>query len=225
MKKMFKAAALLAAAMMVMGFVSCSDSDDSDDTVLPAQGSGGGASSGGSETGGSSSGGSEKSDSITVDAKWDFVEGANASKNTELAKLDGKTVLSDDLVITADSGSGATFTLLKNNDNKPKYGNTKDGTFADGGGIAQNTKSNGAFEFAAVKVDSACTITVVARPGGSYAEGKVRAFYFDGAESSGYTMASGETAADQTVTYAASAAGTYKIFASGMKFISVACSQ
>ena len=76
MKKMFKAAAVLAAAMMVMGFVSCSDSDDSDDIVLPANGSGGETSSGGSSSDGSgtSSGGSGSQSSTGTPINFDALD-------------------------------------------------------------------------------------------------------------------------------------------------------
>lgn len=248
MKKIVKAAALLIAAMAAMGLVSCADNDAEDLGILlivkdyqekkEAEAAVAAAAA--------KKAAEEDSTPVTVDAKWDFDTGTNASTNETLAALDGATALSADLVITADSGSGATFTLLPTKDkdnvglNKPKYGNTKTDkntkktTYKAGGGIAQNTTSN-AFEFASVKVDGACTITVVARAGGSYNASKSRTFYFEGAESSGYTMTSDEkqvTAADggtawgdHTVTYTASAAGTYKIFANGMKFLSVTCSQ
>lgn len=242
MKKMVKAAALLIAAMAAMGLVSCADNDAEDlGTLLivkdyqekkEAEAAAAAAAA--------KKAAEEDSTPVTVDAKWDFDAGTNASTNETLAGLDGATALSADLVITADSGSGATFTLLKNDNNKPKYGNTKtdkntkETTYKAGGGIAQNTTSK-AFEFASVTVDGACTISVVARAGGSYNASKPRTFYFEGEESSGYTMASDEkqvTAADggsawgdHTITYTASAAGTYKILGNGMKFLSVTCSQ
>ncbi len=239
MKKMVKIAAVLSAAMMVMGFVSCSN-DDAEDlgtllVIKDAQEKAEAAAAAAKKAT------EEDPTPVTVDAKWDFVEGTNASTNTTLAALDGSTVLSADLVITADSGSGAAFTLLKNDNSKPKYGNTKTDkttkktTYAAGGGIAQNTTESGAFEFATVKVDAACTITVVARAAGNYSANKPRLFYFEGAESDGYTMNSSETQVttadggkawgDHTVTYTASAAGTYKILGNGIKFISVTCSQ
>lgn len=240
MKKIVKAAALLIAAMAAMGLVSCADNDAEDlGTLLivkdyqekkEAEAAAAAAAAVAKKAA------EEDSTPVTVDAKWDFVSGANASKNTKLAALDGKTGLTENLEITADSGSGATFTLLPATDskgacNKPKYNS----------GIQQNTGTDKAWEFASVKVEAGCTISVVARAAGDYSKTSngtttinLRTFYFEGEESSGYKMTSTETKVtsegkqvwgDHTVTYKASAAGTYKILASGMKFISVTCSQ
>ena len=160
----------------------------------------------------------------TVDAVWDFNEGANASTNATIIAFGGSpTALSSPLEIQPDSGSGATLTLLVNSNNKIKYSANKSGESGkSGGGIQQNTGSLER-DFADLKVDAACTVTIKAAGASSaISTGNINSFSINGTNKFKAEPGSEDTT-EHEYTYTATGAETIKITATGMKFMSITC--
>lgn len=208
MKKLSKLALLAAAATLMLAgmagcFTSVSDDDDTQQTTGGSTGTGGSGSTG--TTGGS----------VTVDAAWDFKSGANASKNAVITAFGTATKkLDTDEVITPDSGSGATLTIIADSNNTVKYNS----------GIQQGTKTAEA-NFAKLKVDGACTVTITAKgASSSLKDGNINSFSINGTNKFKSTENNLITA-EQTATYTATGAETIEITATGMKFLSIVCSQ
>lgn len=209
MKKMFKVAAVLAAAMMVMGFVSCSDSDDSDDIVLPAQGSGDGETSGGSSSGGS---GSEPS--VTIDAKWDF----NAAALTAAGLTVDGVKPSAEKEIAVASGSGATLNLLAQTGKTIKIKDATSGGLSVGAGSAETAVLS-------ITTTADCTLSFTGYPssGTKWVEAKPNSFSVDGTSVYVCDKAEDQSKSPLTWKYKINEAGTYKISVSGMVFTAFAC--
>ena len=207
MKKITKIAATFAATMAILfGAASCShdggaslavlsltDDDDGDgkkDPVTP----------------------------VTVNAVWDLASGANASHNATIEAFAGtNTALSSNEVITPDSGSGATLTIIANDKNKIKY-NT---------GLQQSTGTQ-EVDFAELKVEGACTVKIKAKgSSSSFTNTNINSFSINGENKfnvGGSNGASADTD-EHEYTYTAESAKTIKITAIGMKFTSITCSQ
>ena len=95
---------------------------------------------------------------VVVNAIWTLNGGENTKNALPVDKYDGSVAISEPIVIECDdNGEGATFTLLANTNNKPKYKT----------GIQQNTETK-TWEFASISVDAACTITLTAKPAGGF---------------------------------------------------------
>ena len=220
MKKLSKLALLAAAATLMLAgmagcFTSVSDDDDTQQTTGGSTGTGGSGSTG--TTG----------DSVTVDAAWDFDKGEKASEVDAIKQLsDDGEILASNIAMPADSGSGATLILLANGP-KIKYGSntSKSGTHNGGGGI-QLGAGGSEKDFAELKVDGACTVTIVAAgaSGSSHAT-NINSFSINGENQFKVALSEKQDTAKHTYTYTASEAETIKITATGMKFLSIVCSQ
>ena len=153
-----------------------------------------------------------------VNAVWNLVGGANASKNATIAAFGNtNTALSSNEVITPDSGSGATLTIIANKDNKIKYNN----------GLQQSAGKQEQ-DFAELKVDGACTVKIKAKgSSSSFTNENINSFSINGKNEFKVGGSNGaEADADEhEYTYTAESAETIKITAIGMKFTSITCSQ
>ena len=153
-----------------------------------------------------------------VNAVWNLASGANASKNaTILAFGSNTTALDNNEVITPDSGSGATLTIIANKDNKIKYNS----------GL-QQAAGKQEQDFAELKVDGACTVKIKAKgSSSSFTNENINSFSINGENKFKVGGSSGAQAdsAEHDYTYTAESAETIKITAIGMRFTSITCSQ
>ena len=137
---------------------------------------------------------------VVVNAIWTLNGGENTINALPADKYTGSVAISEPIVIECDdNGEGATFTLLANTDNKPKY-NT---------GIQQNTGTK-TWEFASISVDAACTITLTAKPAGDFNATKKRSVTLGDQT---WTMAEDSSKDEFDLIYKAPGSGTITITA------------
>lgn len=212
MKKLSKTLAAISALALILSagmFVSCSDSDDSDNTTQTPSGDNASTTTPTDTTG--DKGGSVEQ-TVSVTSAWNFKEGANASKNATLAGY-GTTAKkpTSEITIDADSGSGATLTLLVQDGCSVKYN-----TGLQWGAGTKET------DVMTVTTDAACTLEVVGKgsSGDSWTSAKPNSFSVNG--TSVYARAAASETSEQTWTVSLNK-GDNTIAVSGMKFISFTC--
>ena len=198
MKKMFKTAAVLAALLAMTNFIACSSGDD--DNSEPSSGSSG------------TDSGSSGSETATITASWNF----NAASLTAAGLTTTAAKPSADKEIVVTSGSGATLTILAQTGKSLKIQSSESGGLNIGAGTSET-------EVLSITVDGACTLSFTGKgsSGSTFATTKPNSFSVAGNKV--YTRAEASETSEQTWTYAISAAGTYKIAASGMIFTALTC--
>ena len=203
MKKLQNIAAIFAAGALLLGAASCSHDGGASLAAL-----------------GKEEGKKDPPTPVTVNAVWDLASGANASNNAAIkAFANTNKALDSNEVITPDSGSGATLTIIANQYNKIKYN----------GGIQQSSGSTER-DFAELKVDGACTVKIKAKGASTKLDDdssstNINSFSINGENKFKVELATKFDADEHEYTYTATAAETIKITAIGMKFTSIACSQ
>ena len=214
MKKLQNIAAIFAAGALLLGAASCSHDGGASLAAL-----------------GKEEGKKDPVTPVTVNAVWDFDKGANASKNATILAFGGTTTeLPSNLTIDPDSGSGATLILLASKDNKIKYGaNGSSATepYSTGGGIQQSTTGSEK-DFAELKVEGACTVKIKAKGASSSVSStssNINSFSINGVNKFKVEVKTEVDADEHEYTYTATGAETIKITATGMKFMSITCSQ
>ncbi len=217
MKKMLKAAAVLAAAMMVMGFASCSNGDDAEDlgTLLLIKDAQEKAEAAAKEnTSSSSAAGAGESEAATVNAKWDF---SVASLTAAGLTVDGVKPSAEKEIAVA-SGSGATLNLLAQTGKTIKIRDAASGGFSVGTGSAET-------EVLSITTTDACTLKFIGYPssGTKWVSSKPNSFSVGGSSVYVCDKAEDQSKSPLTWTYTISKAGTYKIAVSGMVFTALVC--
>ena len=162
----------------------------------------------------SSSGGTTSSESTSsVTAVWDF--SATALGKVGLTTTAAKAVTTDNIDVK--SGSGATLGFTSTSLGKSvKIQNATSGGINIGSGTGESDVFN-------ITVDDACTLKFTGKgsSGGTWTSSSVNSFSV--ADTTVYKRTAASETSSQSWTYKCTAAGTYRIKASGMIFTELAC--
>ncbi len=151
-------------------------------------------------------------ETTTIDATWDF--SVTALTSAGLSTTAAKPTVAKEIPVA--SGSGATLTVLVQTGASLKIQNATDGGLNIGAGSKET-------EVLSITVDDTCTLTFTGKgsSGSSWTSAKPNSFSIDG--TSIYSKTDVSDTSVKTWTYPITAAGTYKIAASGMIFTGLSC--